>query len=119
MSHDAYGDTYIIYGPLAEGTFGRVDTPRALVLLPRQSRAYNIYITVVMHRDVQPRDSPYRSSPVFNVVIADYGHGTRESQSADHTKGTTGYLAPERLKLMKSKDIDAETAKQIASRAGD
>lgn len=125
MSYDAYGDTYIIYGPLAEGTLEglRLDDRGYCTSLDAFAQAVkglqHIHHCGWMHRDIKPTNILYRSKPIFSVVIADYGHGTRETQSADHTKGTIRYLAPEILTLKKLEDFEEETAKQTASRSGD
>ena len=55
-----------------------------------------------MHRDFKPDNvGVVRDLPEVELVLLDFGHAAKASESIDHMKGTVRYLAPEVLALKK------------------
>ncbi|KAK7932771.1 hypothetical protein LTR80_011719 [Exophiala xenobiotica] len=59
----------------------------------------HIHSRGIIHRDLKP--SNLLITQPFRVVIADFGHSTREKNSTDHMKGTLDFLPPEIRDLKK------------------
>lgn len=74
------------------------DKPRAIHHTAQGLRY--IHSRGVIYRDLKP--SNLLITQPFRVVIADFGHSTREKKSSDHMKGTLGFLPPE-IQDLKSK----------------
>ncbi|RVX70515.1 hypothetical protein B0A52_05166 [Exophiala mesophila] len=103
MGDRKVNEVFMILSPLATKTLAELigaSEDRALLLRALHQTAQGVryvHSRGIIHRDLKPNN--LLVTDPFRVVVADFGHATRELHSKDHLKGTMAYLPPEIIDL--------------------